>query len=190
MTSAGRLFRGTHAQSPASSRDQIFAVLSNRRRRWVVQYLSARETDRASLRSLVDTIASWECDQPAAELSWKERKRVYTALRQSHLPKLDDAGVIEYDADRGEIILTDDAEAYRLYLEYVPENDIPWSHCYVGLAGVAALITLLAWLSVVPFVTLPRLWLATILVVMFGVTALAHAHTTRQSQLEGTGEPP
>lgn len=180
----------TETQSDELTRDQIFTVLSNRRRRWVLHYLKGCEEQRIDLRTLVDTIAAWEYETSAEDLPWKKRKRIYTALRQSHLPKLDDAGVIEYDRDRGEVALTDDAETVRMYLEYVPENDIPWSQCYLGLSGIALGIIGLAWGSVFPFAELTGMVLATILAATFAVTAVVHTYHTRRNRLGTEGEPP
>lgn len=142
------------------------------------------------LRTLVDTIASWEYDTPPEELPWKKRKRIYTALRQSHLPKLDEAGVIEYDRNRGEVSLTDDGRTMRMYLEYVPENDIPWSQCYLGLSAIAATITGLTWYSVFPFTELSGVVLAVFLVAMFTTTAIAHTCYTYRNRLGSEGKPP
>lgn len=180
----------SETRSDELTRDEIFTVLSNRRRRWVLHFLKQREDQRIDLRTLVDTISAWEYDTTPEELPWKKRKRIYTALRQSHLPKLAEAGVIEYDRNRGEVALTDDARRVRMYLEYVPENDIPWSQCYLGLSGVGAAITGLAWASVYPFADLSGLILATILAAMFAVTAVAHAYYTRRNRLGTEGKPP
>lgn len=164
-------------------------MLSNRRRRWVLHYLKQSDDGQVELRPLVDTIASWEYETPAEELPWKKRKRVYTALRQSHLPKLADAGVIEYDRDRGEVLLTDDGRTVRMYLEYVPENDIPWSQCYLGLSAIAATITALTWYSVFPFTELSGVVLAAVLTTMFAATATAHTYYTYTNRL-GSEEKP
>ncbi|MFC7215392.1 hypothetical protein ACFQO4_15045 [Saliphagus sp. GCM10025334] len=165
------------------SRDEIFTVLSNRRRRWVLHYLKQHDGRRVALRTLVDSISAWEYETPPDELPWKKRKRVYTALRQSHLPKLDDAGVIEYDKNRGEVELTDDAREVQMYLEYVPRHDIPWSQCYLGLSVVSGVITSLTWLSVYPFAELPGLVLSTVLVSMFAASSIVHTVYTRRNRL-------
>lgn len=171
------------------SQDDIFTVLSNRRRRQVLHYLESYDGDRVDLRTLVDAVSEWEYDEPAEELSWKKRKRVYTALRQSHLPKLAEAGAIEYDQSRGEVELTEETSEFQVYLEYVPDGDIPWSLCYLGLTAVAATITGLAWLSVFPFSHLSGFALVTILVATFAVSAVVHTYHSRRNRL-GSGRPP
>ena len=156
----------------------------------ILHYLKQNDGRQVDLRTLVDSVSAWEYDSPAEDLSWKERKRVYTALRQSHLPKLDDAGVVDYDQSRGTVSLTEDAREVQMYLEYVPAHDIPWSQYYVGLTGVAGTLTLLTWLSVYPFAHLSGTALAAILVVMFGVSAVVHNYHRRRNHLGAGDEPP
>lgn len=165
------------------TRDEIFTMLSNRRRRWVLHVLKQSEEQEVDLRTLVDRISSWEYDTPADELPWKKRKRVYTALRQSHLPKLAKAGVIEYDQNQGKVTLTDEAYELQLYLEYVPARDLPWSQCYLGLSAVAVTLTILRWYSVYPFTELSGTVLAIVLVTMFTASAVIHTYHTHQHRL-------
>ncbi|WP_233710611.1 DUF7344 domain-containing protein [Natronococcus pandeyae] len=165
-------------------------MLSNRRRRWVLYFLEQCDDRRVDLRTLVDRISAWEYDTPPDELPWKKRKRVYTALRQSHLPKLAEVGAIEYDRNRGEVELTDEAYELRMYLEYVPSHDIPWSQCYLGLSAIAAAMTALTWYSVYPFAGLSGVVLAAILVAMFGASAVVHTWHTRRNRLGSEGRPP
>ncbi|WP_226005359.1 DUF7344 domain-containing protein [Natrinema salinisoli] len=171
------------------TRDEIFTMLSNRRRRWVLHYLKRTDEERVELRTLVDSVSSWEYDVPADELPWKKRKRVYTALRQSHLPKLADVGAIEYDQTRGVVELTDEAAELQMYLEYVPADDIPWSQVYLGLAGIGVVLTVLARYAIFPFTELGGTALAAIFVAMFGVTALVHTSYAHRNRI-GRGEPP
>ncbi|ARS91819.1 hypothetical protein B1756_11590 [Natrarchaeobaculum aegyptiacum] len=171
-------------------KEQIFTTLSNQRRRWVLHFLQHHEEDRVQLRTLVDVLSEWEYERPADELSWKERKRVYTALRQSHLPKLASSGAIEYDRTRGEVELTDDAREFQLYLEYTPVDDVHWNQWYLWLTGIAAVIVGLAWLSVPPFANLSGMALATVLLGMFSTIAIVHTYTTRRNRIAASGGPP
>lgn len=177
-------------ETAAFSRDQAFTMLSNRRRRWVLHYLERHDGGPVDVRGLVETLTAWEQETTIEDVSWKERKRVYTALRQSHLPKLADFGAIEYDSNRGTVELTESAQTLQLYLEYVPERDIPWYQYYLGLAGVGTFLTVVTWASLPPFDGLGGMMLATILTVMVLVSALAHTYHARQSRLGATAEPP
>jgi hypothetical protein len=90
------------------SENVIFGVLKNRRRRETLQYLR-RTGGAARLRDLAEYIAAKENDVEPDELTSAQRKRVYTTLYQCHLPKMDEAGIVEYDQDRGNVELLDPA---------------------------------------------------------------------------------
>lgn len=95
--------------------DDAFEVLSNRRRRYVVHHiLQCDET--VDLRSLSRQVAAWENRKQLDRVSAEERRRVYNALQQFHLPKLRDAGVVCYDSDRGTIGSTEITENLQAYL--------------------------------------------------------------------------
>lgn len=86
------------------SKDDIFHVLQNARRRAVLRYLLENpDRDQFRMRTVAEEVAAWEHDTTVRHLSSTERQRVYIALYQSHLPKLDDFGIIEYDQNRGTI---------------------------------------------------------------------------------------
>lgn len=164
-------------------REEVFDVLSNDRRRCVLHYLKQQDERRVELRELVDYVAAWENDTTVREIDSDARKRVYTALRQSHLPKLEDAGVIEYEHLRGEVELTDQARDVQLYLEQVPKNDIPWSEYYLGLSAVGAGLVVATWMGVFPFVHLSGIGLAAILVALFALSAAVHTYDASRSRI-------
>ncbi len=169
--------------TPTIKREDIFEVLSNDRRQHVLNYMKHREGESVQLRELVDQVAAWENDTSIEELDSSARKCVYTALRQSHLPKLDEYDIVEYDPRRGEVELTEGAREVQMYLEYAPRNEIPWSHYYLGLSGVAALLTLVTWAGVGPFAGLGGLSLAAVLVALFATSAVVHTFRSRKTLL-------
>ena len=133
------------ASTPSLSNEVVFDVLSSERRR-VLQYL-LDVADRATLRDLSRTLAAWENDARTSEVTGQQRKRVYTALKQFHLPKMDRADVIDYDDDRGTVSLTEAARNLRVYLEVVPEDEIPWSEYYLGLGAVSSAAVAAVWMG-------------------------------------------
>jgi hypothetical protein len=167
--------------------DDIFGILSNDRRRCIVHYLKKHDGRRVELRELVDYVAAWETNTPVDELDSDERKSVYAAIRQTHLPKMEEAGIVEYEHMRGEVELTDCAREVELYLEYVPGDDLAWSELYLGLSAVALSLTVVAWSGIYPFGWLSAWVLAFGFTVVFVVTAAVHTYQSRQRQL-GTGE--
>ena len=82
------------------SLDEICHLLQNGRRRNVLRFL-ARHEGTAELGEIAEHIAAAENDTTVERLSSDERKRVYIALYQIHVPKLADANVVDYDRDRG-----------------------------------------------------------------------------------------
>ena len=100
------------------SLDELFDILSNSRRRHVVEFLDEQGGE-TSFRELTDAVALRETGDP---VSYDERKRVYVSLRQSHLPRLAEAGVVEYDRDRGTVEATPLFDTVVRPLEAVTER--------------------------------------------------------------------
>jgi hypothetical protein len=167
--------------------DDIFDILSNDRRRCIVHYLKKHDDRRVDLRELVDYVAAWETDTPIDKLDGDKRKSVYAAIRQTHLPKMEETGIVEYEHMRGEVELTDCAREVELYLEYVPGDEIVWSELYLGLSAVALSLAVVAWSGIFPFDRLSAWVLAFGLTVVFIATAVVHTYQSRQRRL-GTGE--
>jgi DNA-binding transcriptional ArsR family regulator len=127
---------------PELSADRAFAVLENERRRNVLEFL--QEEDGAStLSDLAELIAARENDVDREALSSDQRKRVYIGLYQRHLPKMDDAGVVDYDQRAGDVTLTETGAALYEYLDREHEGGGDWPALYVGLSalGLGLLLT-------------------------------------------------
>lgn len=68
---------------------------------------------------------------------------MYNALQQFHLPKLDEVGVVRYDADRGTVEATDELSNLRAYLDASRRSHRWCSRSLVlgsGLAGAVAVL--------------------------------------------------
>ncbi len=88
----------------------IYDVLSNYRRRQMLQLLGAESDNSATIPDLASTIAAWEIDvdDPDA-VSYDERKSVQSTIYQHHAPKMADAGLVEFDKRTSRLELTDRA---------------------------------------------------------------------------------
>jgi DNA-binding transcriptional ArsR family regulator len=179
--------RRERSQPEGLSKDTIFSMLSNQRRRYVLYHLH-RTSGTVPLRDLAEQIAAWENDVPIPELNYKQRKRVYTSLHQTHLPKLDEAGIVAYDRDRGTIRLADRAAELDGYLEVVGGRDLPWCDFYLGLSALALLVLLTGWLNLFPAALLPDLALAGLIVALFAGVAGAESYVARRNRI-GSGPP-
>ncbi|WP_255194911.1 DUF7344 domain-containing protein [Halorarius litoreus] len=100
------------------SKDDAFHILQNARRRAVLRYLAEHDdTDRFVMRDIAEEVAAWEHDTTVQQLVSDERQRVYIALYQSHLPKLDKHGVIDYNQSRGVVERTELTEVFEPYID-------------------------------------------------------------------------
>lgn len=123
-------------------REQIFDVLSNRRRRYVLHYLKQLDDGQsASLSDVATHVAAWEREESVDGVSYDDRKSVQTSLYQLHLPKLSECGLIDYDRRAGVIERTEKMEAIEVYLEAVPEQEISWPFVFLGLSTFVLLLS-------------------------------------------------
>jgi DNA-binding transcriptional ArsR family regulator len=171
------------------SDDLVFTMLSNQRRRYVIHHLKQRG-EQVTVRDLSRQVAAWENGVGVEELDYKQRKRVYTSLHQTHLPKLDDAGVVEYDRDRGTVSLGSAAVELDVYMEVVSEDELPWSVYYLGLSLLSLLTVPLVWMDVFPLSLLPDAAFAALVAGAFGLSAAAQTYYSRDSRLGSPGPPP
>ena len=94
-----------------------------------------------TLSDLAEHIAAIENDTTVQALNSQQRKRVYVGLYQSHLPKLDDLGVVAFNQSRGHVELGPRAAQLDRYLTIDDEapDDRPWNHHYLGFLAISAL---------------------------------------------------
>jgi len=119
---------------------EIHDILRNGRRRKVLKQLQ-RRVEPVSLRELSEKIATLETGETPPPRN--VRQSVYNSLHQTHLPKLDDLGVIDYDKDRKTVSLCEPARQVDLYMEVVTPYGITWAGYYRTL-GVLALFSIVA----------------------------------------------
>ncbi|WP_089826916.1 DUF7344 domain-containing protein [Halogranum amylolyticum] len=165
------------------SRDDVFHLLQNARRRSVVRYLSERDDDSVcEMRDIAAQVAAWENDKPIAQLTSDERQRVYISLYQGHLPKLDEKGIIEYNQSRGWVESTPLLKQLETYVisetdeqqadseQATTESDSTSLKYYSGATAVSVVLFVATTLGLAPAVIAGSL--ATIITGLFGVTTL------------------
>ena len=168
---------------------QVFDAAKNLRRRYALYYLKS-EDEPAELGDLAEQIAAWENDTTVEAITAEQRKSVYSALYQTHLPKLEEAGVLNYDRNSNVITFTDDAENLDLYLASDSRTSVQWERLYLGLGGAAVAASALCALEVGPFADVSGLLLATIIAVAVMVLALVHTYDCRQWRRRFDGTAP
>ena len=90
-------------------------VLTNRRRRLVLSQLQSHES--MTLRDLAEQIAVTDQQVELESICQEAIKEVEIALHHVHVPKLADAGYVEYDRRRGLASLTDSGRELRIETE-------------------------------------------------------------------------
>lgn len=99
--------RGQHnADNNLNRVDVIFGALTDHRRRLALYYLQEQEGV-GDFGSLVNQVASWERNQPIRAISDEDRYHVKAEFHHSHLPKLEELGLVEYDQRSGAIRYAD-----------------------------------------------------------------------------------
>ena len=158
------------------SQGEIFELLSNERRRGAIHYLK-REDREVRVDELVDAVVGWEHADDTSRAS------VYAAMIQTHLPRMAEAGIVEFDRETSAVRPTDELDAVQLYLEYSPAHDIPWAEYYLGLAAVSAALVTVTWLAIPPFDRLGGLTVAAIVAAVLLASALVHVVQSRRLRL-------
>lgn len=95
-----------HLQAePPSEEQQRWAtfhdILASPRRAVIARVLEAQ--DAVEIGDLAEIIGALENDTSIEDLGSSQRKRVYISLYQTHLPRMDDAGVVDYDQRSGSV---------------------------------------------------------------------------------------
>lgn len=154
----------------------VFDILRNERRRHVLEYLDEQEGG-ATIGELAERLAAIENDKPEAQITSQERKRLYVGLYQCHLPRMDDAGAIEFDSNRGTIERTEHTPSFVAHLPRDDADAAPgrsWPLYYLGVAGGATLALSADLAGLLPAVLSTQVLLA-LVVVAVGSCAVAHA---------------
>lgn len=186
----------------------VFHILRNERRRGVLYYLQQVSTP-VQMRALTRQLAAWEYDVDVDDVSGDQRETIHISLYQTHLPTLNEHGIIDWDKDRGEITEGDDIGVFYQFLTEDTENGYPvqqaeidgaglrvrvlerltppvdseitWSRYYLTAAAVGAGLTLLSVPEQSP-VDLPLTVVVIVLVAM--IAMISFAHTFYESDAE------
>lgn len=128
------------------TKDEVFEVLSSSRRRLILYHLHRRGGE-AVLRDLASDTAEAQHDGAVDD---DIVKRFYISLYQTHVPKLEEVGLVQYDSDSKVVSLTDKIEEVQETLNAEPEPERPWALYYGVLAVVGSVIAAAQLLNVAP----------------------------------------
>lgn len=120
--------------------DTAFALLSNQRRRHVLCLLAERDEE-LPLGDVAREIAARMNDVEPEAVEEGTYRSVYVALYQNHVPRLDEVGVVEYDADERTARIAKNRKTWELLQYAGVDCDRSWSHEYLLTGGAALLVT-------------------------------------------------
>ncbi len=122
---------------------EVYQVLSNSRRREALTELWGH-AEPMSLRELSEAIAAAEAGYHPAPRPL--RKSVTNTLHQTHLPKMHELELVEYDPDRKTVSACPGARQVRQYMDVTTGIGMSWGEYYraLGILGLFFTITSLA----------------------------------------------
>lgn len=110
----------TSPNSESSVSTAVFDLLSDQRRRYVLHCLRTYDNP-MQLADVADEIAVLERDTVITDIPAEDVKRVYISLYHTHVPKLVDAGVVEYSQERDAVALTERATELQSQIDALSE---------------------------------------------------------------------
>jgi len=127
-------------------------------------------------------VAAWENDTTVQALTSDERQRAYIPLYQSHLPKLDEEGVIEYNKNRGIVKKTQLATELERYLsvgestDMDSEGDEPrWDTYYLCVSALGSFLLVGAALHFPLFTVVPSIAVVACTLAAFWLVSVSHS---------------
>lgn len=154
------------------STETVFEILSNRRRRYVLYYLYEIEPH-ATVRDLSEQLAAWENGVDRSAVRPRERKQLYTALHQTHLPKMQQRRIIDYD--RGTVAATAVLENFDIYFRSLDRDRFPWQRWSLALSTLLLGVTIAAAAGLLSFLPFGGFDYALVGALTFSLVAVGHA---------------
>jgi len=115
----------------SESLDTTFALLSDTRRRYVLYDLS-RTNGATSLSELAERVVALETGESPTVVSDERRREVELSLAHVHLPKLADAGVVEFDGRSGDVVFVNESGTLERVLEFAGQVEDATTTCPGG----------------------------------------------------------
>lgn len=184
---------GPHGRSEsiegAPSPDELYNVFANKRRRYTLHYLQQVD-ERADLGKIAEQVAAWEYGKEPQEVTSNERKYVYSALQQRHLPKMHNIGLVEFDKRGGSVEPTPVLDEVDVYAEVVEKGNVPWGVYFPALSAVQFVFLTFVGFNVTPLTAFSDFEWALVFVSSFLVSSLVFLYDTKRMKLGDSGPPP
>lgn len=104
------------------SLDTLFTLLENPHRRYILAYL--REyTHPVSLDELATQLSKWEYDVPSSSVADEQRKHFRVVLYHRHAPKMEDAGLLDFDPESEHLALSEQGRSLGPLIDCICADD-------------------------------------------------------------------
>jgi len=168
--------------------EDIFEVLSNRRRRFVIHAIKHAD-EPPDVSELSRYVTAWELDIDVEEVPYEYRHNVHSTLKRTHLPKLTENDIVTVDED-GVVRPAAGLEHIEVYVEVLRGREIPWNTYYLGLSALSIALLLGVAVGVPGFGGFTPLAVGVFTATAFGISAAAHHAIGRRTRLGTTEKPP
>nr|WP_225317696.1 ArsR family transcriptional regulator [Haloferax sp. CBA1148] len=122
-----------------------------------------------TLRELSERIAEAETGESPPPRNI--RQSAYVSLQQTHIPKLDELDIVEYDDESKQVSLAEAGDV-TVYMEVVPEGELSWSEYYAVLSALGLVMMIAVVVDVPVISTLGAPVLASVLFAVIGASGL------------------
>jgi len=167
------------------SRDTLFEVLSNSRRRYILSRIRSAD-EPVELSEIAREIGAQEHGISPAELDQNAKKRVYVSLYQTHVPKLESVGLVKYDDESKTVAVTERTGEVDRVLGAVPPA-YRWYHINGAISVVSATAITGSAFDVAQLGTVPPFGIG---VVVVGVIVAATIAQSVDRSRRATARPP
>lgn len=137
----------------------------------MILYYLRKHGESAGVIEQAEGIAAMENEIPVEDIE-STHKRVYVSIYQTHLPKMADTHVIEYDKDQGSVRLTDQNSSIDQYLMTDGGPPYPWQVRYFALGTIGGGLLGLSFSELPASGAMASLWVGVgrfVLLVTFGI---------------------
>lgn len=150
--------------------NEVFDVLGNRRRRYILCYLF-KQTNPIECSDIAEQIAAWENNLKRDQVPMSQYQSVYNSLYQTHLPKLESTGLIEYDRAENLVYHTNKTKEVEHFINSTTSGLNERRTWYLRtLVGSVLLIVSIAVMSVL--IPLDELYVSLVAVAFLSVSAI------------------
>ncbi|ELZ05876.1 DUF7344 domain-containing protein [Natrialba asiatica] len=111
-----------YSDSDNQSLEVVFGLLANQRRRYVLMCL-IDHSEAIALADLAEDVAVRGNKGAITEISKEKVRTIHTSLYHTHIPKLVEAGAVEYDQDRDLVRTSETSERVQHLLSIAADGE-------------------------------------------------------------------